>query len=162
KRSGLRPAPWSTLTAVKKTPPPSPQGRFRSAAPCKERVRKKFGSMDTEQALLRALRANPTDELGWLALADWLEEDDAAEQALLLRLHRALGGEAEGSGKVVLSKQVQALLARGVKPIGPRLVNALGMVFALVPPGSFMMGSPENEEGRFGDEDPLHEVRITR
>ena len=30
----------------------------------------------------------------------------------------------------------------------------------VVPPGSFKMGSPENEEGRYGDEGLVHEVRI--
>jgi formylglycine-generating enzyme required for sulfatase activity len=37
----------------------------------------------------------------------------------------------------------------------------IGMKFIAIPPGSFRMGSPDNEEGRFGDED-LHEVTLTR
>lgn len=37
-------------------------------------------------------------------------------------------------------------------PEGPELV--------LIPPGSFMMGSPEGEEGRSDDEDPVHPVTI--
>lgn len=35
------------------------------------------------------------------------------------------------------------------------------MVFVTVPPGSFSMGSPEDEPGRFGDEGPLHNVTIS-
>ncbi len=34
------------------------------------------------------------------------------------------------------------------------------MEFAEIPPGSFFMGSPANEEGRFADEGPLHQVTI--
>ena len=34
--------------------------------------------------------------------------------------------------------------------------------FAFIPPGEFMMGSPEDEPGRWDDESPLHRVRITR
>ena len=39
--------------------------------------------------------------------------------------------------------------------------NKLGMEFTLIPAGTFMMGSPESEEGREGDE-TQHEVTITR
>ncbi len=34
--------------------------------------------------------------------------------------------------------------------------------WALVPPGSFQMGSPEPEPGRWDDEGPVHQVAITR
>ncbi len=34
------------------------------------------------------------------------------------------------------------------------------MEFAVIPAGSFIMGSPVDEEGRFADESPLHEVTI--
>ncbi len=39
--------------------------------------------------------------------------------------------------------------------------NTLGMEFKLIPAGTFMMGSPENEEDRLDDEQQ-HEVTITR
>ena len=35
------------------------------------------------------------------------------------------------------------------------------MRFALIPAGTFLMGSPESEEDRFDDEGPQHEVAIT-
>ena len=35
-----------------------------------------------------------------------------------------------------------------------------GLEFVLIPGGSFMMGSPSDERGRYGDEDPLHRVTI--
>ena len=37
-----------------------------------------------------------------------------------------------------------------------------GVVFILVVPGTFQMGSPYGEAGRSDDEGPVHEVRITR
>jgi formylglycine-generating enzyme required for sulfatase activity len=35
-----------------------------------------------------------------------------------------------------------------------------GYELVLIPGGLFMMGSPENEKGRYGDENPLHEVNV--
>jgi formylglycine-generating enzyme required for sulfatase activity len=42
--------------------------------------------------------------------------------------------------------------------------NSLGMTFRLVPPGTFMMGAPDNELGRSKeyDDSPLHPVTLTR
>jgi formylglycine-generating enzyme required for sulfatase activity len=40
--------------------------------------------------------------------------------------------------------------------------NSIGMSFCLIPPGEFMMGSPESERGRSYSEGPQHRVRITR
>ena len=62
------------------------------------------------------------------------------------------------------------------KPAGAGIKNSLGMKFALIPAGEFMMGSQESPESfakaypqydpkRFlllGDEAPVHKVRITR
>ncbi len=36
-----------------------------------------------------------------------------------------------------------------------------GMEFVAIPPGSFIMGSSEDEQGRYSDEGPLHEVTIS-
>ena len=38
--------------------------------------------------------------------------------------------------------------------------NTIGMEFVLIPAGEFMMGSPESEDGRSGNEGPVHKVRI--
>jgi uncharacterized protein (TIGR02996 family) len=43
-----------------------------------------------------------------------------------------------------------------------RLTNALGMPLVVIPPGKFLMGSPESEERRQPSEGPQHEVEITR
>jgi formylglycine-generating enzyme required for sulfatase activity len=40
--------------------------------------------------------------------------------------------------------------------------NAIGMTFALIPAGKFLMGSPDAESHRAGQEGPQHEVAITR
>jgi formylglycine-generating enzyme required for sulfatase activity len=39
--------------------------------------------------------------------------------------------------------------------------NSLGMKLVLIPPGRFLMGTPEDEPGRKPDEGPRHEVVIT-
>ena len=41
------------------------------------------------------------------------------------------------------------------------LVNCIGMKLAPIPPGKFLMGSPDNETDRNDDELPQHEVRLT-
>lgn len=46
-------------------------------------------------------------------------------------------------------------------PIGDVFNNSLGMTFIWIQPGTFAMGSPENEVGRFLRE-PLHEVTLTK
>ena len=47
---------------------------------------------------------------------------------------------------------------------GPKeeITNSIGMKLKLIRPGTFLMGSPKDEEGRFDDEGPQHEVEITR
>jgi uncharacterized protein (TIGR02996 family) len=116
--------------------------------------------MDTEQTLLQALHADPCDPVAWAALADCLEEKGQAVRAELLRLSR-LPPPARGD-PAHAERRVRDLLAAGVMPCVPVLENSIGMRFALIPPGSFLMGSPEDEEGRQSDEGPQHEVQISR
>jgi formylglycine-generating enzyme required for sulfatase activity len=40
--------------------------------------------------------------------------------------------------------------------------NSIGMELVFIPPGKFQMGSPKEEEGRFDNEGPQHEVEITQ
>jgi formylglycine-generating enzyme required for sulfatase activity len=42
------------------------------------------------------------------------------------------------------------------------VVKEVRFVWRWIPPGRFLMGSPANETGRFGDEGPQHEVTISR
>ena len=44
---------------------------------------------------------------------------------------------------------------------GETYTNSLGMTFVHIEPGTFMMGSPEDEWGR-GSDEPLHEVTLTQ
>src|SRR4051812_4308605 len=113
-----------------------------------------------EETFLSALRDNPADDVTRLALADWLDEDGQAERAELLRLTRRLRtGPPEVRND--LQPRVAAMLRADVRPAVVERVNSLGMRFALVPAGRFLMGSPPEEEGRNADE-TQHEVEITR
>src|SRR5205814_1163394 len=58
------------------------------------------------------------------------------------------------------------LLAAGVDPCVPRLALKLAprvtLGLTLVPPGEFLMGSPEDEAHREADEGPVHRVTISK
>src|SRR5262249_28845935 len=112
--------------------------------------------------LLQAITLEPSDELLWQAVADWLEEHDRNDEAELLRLHRRLLAAPEGDEKLDLTNRVTAMLESGVPPVGPRLTNSLGMEFALIPSGVFHMGSTRGDEMKSQDELPRHPVEITR
>src|SRR5436190_10992615 len=124
------------------------------------------------RALLAAL---PDDPLAAFVLADWLEEQDDPRRRLqgeLLRLVYALTRSDGGAGRAPQEGRLRELLRQGVRAVGPYRQVDLGagvvMEFARVPPGVFLMGSPEGEEGRGPeegdpqDEGPVHEVTLTR
>jgi uncharacterized protein (TIGR02996 family) len=113
-----------------------------------------------EAAFHAALRENPSDELTWQALADWLEEDGQADRAELLRLTRRMLPTPVGE-RGDMPRRYAALLEAGVRPVLVEWVNSIGMRFALVPAGRFLMGSPEGVQDRMDDE-ALHEVQLTR
>jgi formylglycine-generating enzyme required for sulfatase activity len=46
--------------------------------------------------------------------------------------------------------------------LGNTYTNSIGMEFVSIPAGAFEMGSPPNEEGRYGDEGPVHHVAIEK
>ncbi|MBI1917315.1 MAG: formylglycine-generating enzyme family protein [Planctomycetes bacterium] len=54
------------------------------------------------------------------------------------------------------------VLWRKSPPPHEYLTNSLGMRFVRIPPGKFLMGAPANERDRGKDEEPQHEVEITR
>ena len=62
---------------------------------------------------------------------------------------------------IVVFENLQLLPIAPARVPGQEGRNWLGMEFAWVPAGSFVMGSPEGEEGRYWDEDQ-HEVHISR
>jgi uncharacterized protein (TIGR02996 family) len=122
-----------------------------------------------EQALLQALVEKPADEALWLILADWLEEHDDPRRAELLRLHRQLLATCcepeQYPQRQDWQTRVVQLLAEGVQPCVPRqtlrLARRVEMSFAWIPPGSFLMGSPDTEAQRSEDE-TQHRVTLTR
>jgi uncharacterized protein (TIGR02996 family) len=111
--------------------------------------------------LLAALHADPTDDMAWLVLADWLEENDDPRRAELLRTTRQLRGMERTPQRLALETRVQELLCEGVLPCMPTVVNSLGMELVLLPPLLGHIGSPEDETGRYGDE-PLTPVELTK
>jgi uncharacterized protein (TIGR02996 family) len=117
--------------------------------------------MDTRQTLLQALHDDPGDDVTWLALADWLEENAEADRAELIRLHRSLPRLRAGKKRYAIEERIQEVLASGVKPCVPTLTNSIGLELALIPAGTFRMGSPPREPRRMDDE-KLHSVRITK
>jgi uncharacterized protein (TIGR02996 family) len=111
-------------------------------------------------SLLSCLHQTPEDEVLWLAVADHLEEDGQDARAELLRLTRRLRGMAEDDEQWRVEDRVRALIASGVMPCVPEVVNSVGMRFALIPAGTFWMGSPEDEDEREVEE-KRHLVTLT-
>jgi uncharacterized protein (TIGR02996 family) len=122
-----------------------------------------------ELAFLEAVVENPGDEAPLLVLADWLEEHDDPRRVELLRLHLRLRVTCREPGQHPERTEQQArlvqLLAEGMRPCVPQCVVEVGkgveMTFSWIPPGTFLMGSPPNEESRFDDE-TQHRVTLTR
>jgi uncharacterized protein (TIGR02996 family) len=122
-----------------------------------------------EQALLQGIVDHPGDDGRWLILADWLDEHDDLRRAELLRLHRRLVATCcepdRHPERAGWQARVVELLGAGVRPSVPRRTVALGggveMAFAWMPPGTFLMGSPRDEQGRCDDEDQ-HQVTLTK
>ncbi len=121
--------------------------------------------MDTLDALLSGIIADPAEETRWLVLADWLEENDNTRPSELLRLHRKLLSTCREPDAHPERKACQArivtLIAAGVRPCVPRRViplpGGVSMTFAFVPPGTFLMGGTVNEW-----EKPVHRVTLTK
>jgi uncharacterized protein (TIGR02996 family) len=116
--------------------------------------------MNQEAAFLEALLGEPGDTGLRLVFADWLEErgDPRGE---LLRLTHALTQDTEQTGRQGCEERLRALLAEGVRAVGPFRTDPAGMTFAWVPPGTFLMGSPPTEEGR-SDDETQHRVTLSK
>jgi uncharacterized protein (TIGR02996 family) len=116
--------------------------------------------MDQTQAFLQAMLETPRDLALRLIFADWLEEhgDPRGE---LLRLTHYLTQEIDQLNRRRMEDRLRALLEAGVQPVGPFWTNEVGIRFAWVPPGVFLMGSPDRESQRREDE-TRHRVRLTR
>jgi uncharacterized protein (TIGR02996 family) len=115
-----------------------------------------------EAGFLQAIRDSPAALDTWLVLADWLEEQRQADRAELVRLSVQLRQELDRRARVPLERRARALARAGAQPCVPTLTNSLGLRLALVPPGSFWMGSPHRRGASDDDEFPCHRVTITR
>ncbi|MBY0230654.1 MAG: SUMF1/EgtB/PvdO family nonheme iron enzyme [Gemmataceae bacterium] len=117
---------------------------------------------DELASLLAGLHLDPADDALWAVTSDWLEENGWPGRAELMRLRTRLRQSAKGRGRAALEARAIALIEAGEIPCVPEIANSVGMRLALVPAGTFLMGSPEGEEGRYDDEGPRHEVTVTR
>jgi uncharacterized protein (TIGR02996 family) len=115
-----------------------------------------------EAALWQAIHDAPADERAWLVMADWLEEHDDPLRAELFRITLALRLRSDEAHRLALEARQRELLAAGVRPAVPEVVNSVGMRLALIPAGTFWMGSTDFELTSSGAEGPRHEVELTR
>src|SRR5271154_4570735 len=101
--------------------------------------------MNEEYSFLQAMLANPSDAALRLIFADWLEErgDPRGE---LLRLTHTLTQSIDVPRRAELESRMQALVDEGVQAVGPFWTNSIGMRFAWIPQGTFLMGSPKSEQ----------------
>ena len=115
----------------------------------------------TEAAFLQHIADDPSSAATtWLVLADWLEErGDARAELVRLRHDPRYRPELSAGQR---DERVQMLLAAGVTPCVPTVTNSVGMTFALIPAGQFLMGSPETESERYEDEGPQHELAMAQ
>lgn len=91
--------------------------------------------------LVEALAQSPEDDLGWLALADALEEQgDPRGEAL--RLTTWLRRRPELAG--LQEQRLQDLLVGGLRPFTIETIGPGGMRFALIPPGTFRRRTPRS------------------
>ncbi len=108
---------------------------------------------------LHAIVAHPhSAATTWAVLADWLEEQGDPRWELARLLHQR--DYQSGMQPEERDERVRQLLASGVEPIAPAVINSIGMRLVLIPAGTFLMGSPEGEGD--DDEHPQHEVEFTR
>jgi len=116
--------------------------------------------MHDEQAFLHSMQENPQDSALRLAFADWLEERGDARGELIRLLH-TLTQTVEVPDRSKLEDRLRSLLASGVQPVGPFWTNSIGMKFAWIPAGTFLMGSPVSEEKRH-EEEIQHKVTLAQ
>lgn len=131
--------------------------------------------MNEHQRFLAEIAADPASDAARLVFADWLEErgDLRADLLRLLTelLHPAgpadcLQAERSAERHEVPDRAAkearlrELLYERDVLPIMPTRVNSIGMRFAQIPPGEFLMGAPDDEEGSLDNERPRRPVTI--
>ena len=61
-----------------------------------------------------------------------------------------------------LQKKLELISSEEDTGLPNTISNSIGMTFALIPAGVFMMGSPEDEPGRDAEREQIHEVTLTQ
>jgi formylglycine-generating enzyme required for sulfatase activity len=103
---------------------------------------------------------------GGLEWAEELTEAGMSNECVRL-LSRCVADRAEkrpADAAVLAEEIVKLTVTRPPPPArrpGDLFTNSVGMKFAWIPPGTFLMGSPANEEGR-DDEEAQHRVTLTK
>ena len=114
---------------------------------------------DLLPAFLDDIVAHPEEPSLWLILADWLDEQ-GDPRAEMIRLHWMAQYEPGHREWLAREARIRELLRGGMLPIVPgRSVG--GIEFAWIPPGSFAMGSPADEDGH-SERERQHRVTLTR
>src|SRR3984957_8558506 len=121
--------------------------------------------MNTLDALLSGIVADPLEETRWLVLADWLEENDDPRRAELLRLHRRLLGTCcepdENPERAAWQSRIVELIAADVQPCIAQktleLPGGVNLTFSFIPPGSFLMGGTV-----YDSEKPVHKGTLPK
>jgi uncharacterized protein (TIGR02996 family) len=122
--------------------------------------------MNTLDALLAGIVADPLEETRWLVLADYLEEHDDPRRAELLRLHQRLIATCcepdAHPARAGWQSRLAELLVAGIHPCVPQrtleLPGGVPLVGSFIPPGAFLMGADREHSGEY----PVHRVIITR
>ncbi|MEO5332306.1 MAG: SUMF1/EgtB/PvdO family nonheme iron enzyme [Magnetococcus sp. YQC-5] len=103
------------------------------------------------------------DALGLALDVDHSGTVDATDGVLILR--RLNGGSTIDTGVVLPPGESNTTVVAAIDQIAtiPQYyTNSFGMTFRLIPAGTFTMGSPSTENGRYIDEGPQHTVTISK
>lgn len=121
----------------------------------------------TEADFLQAIQAEPHDRSAWLIFSDWLEEQGRLEEARLVRLRDELTTHTNSDPQRTRNqRELARLILKGTPVPAATTTLLLGpqipLVFSLIAPGEFLMGSLPDEPERYENEGPRHRVRITQ
>ena len=139
------------------------------------------GQVDVSDALLVMMylvlldvAALDIGDLDWRDRMDVVSFLERYSSFAAANLDRVDLGDVDQDGDVDFD-DVQFMLTYSIDPSDPTLPTGIGLLLELVAslpggaemsfvwiePGTFQMGSPDSEEGRWGDEGPVHEVEIS-
>ncbi len=94
-----------------------------------------------------------------------IAQDSCAQEISEAVMKERVKYDPDGDGKIGVEVAVNALqVVAGIRKSEPNLesfTNSLGMTFNLIPAGTFIMGSPAYEPGRW-DSEPQHKVTLTQ